>query len=138
MNIKSWTGIMGVAILTAGWLVSGQLRADTMLSDGYTLEDFTLRTAADLVDICTLEQSHADHLVASAFCYGFFEGGTHYHATISTSPTYKKIVCGPPETTRTEAVEVFVTYVRSNPQYASEAPIDTIFRSLVDKWPCEG
>lgn len=138
MNIKSWTGIMGVAVLTAGWLVSGQLRSETMLSDGYTLEDFTLRTAADLVDICTLEQSHPDHVVARAFCYGFFEGGSHYHNTISTSPAYKKIVCGPPQTTRTEAVEVFVTYVRANPQYASEAPIDTIFRSLVSKWPCEG
>jgi len=54
MNIKGWTGIVGVAVLTAGWLVSGQLQAATAASDGYTLEDFRLRTAADLVDVCTL------------------------------------------------------------------------------------
>ena len=137
MNIKGWTGIVGVAVLTAGWLVSGQLWAQTKLSDGYTLEDFNLRTAADLVDICTLEQSHPDYMAARAFCYGFFEGGAHYDNAISTSPTYKKIVCNPPEATRTEAVEVFVTYVRANPQYAAKAPIDTIFRALVAKWPCE-
>jgi hypothetical protein len=138
MNIKGWTGIVGVAVLTAGWLVSGQLWAQTKLSDGYTLEDFSLRTAADLVDICTLEQSHFDHMAARAFCYGFFEGGTHYDDAMSSSPTHKKIVCDPPGTTRMETVEVFVSYVRTNPQYASETPIDTIFRALVAKWPCEG
>ena len=137
MNIKYWTGIVGIVVLTAGWLVSGQLRAETTLSDGYTLEDFSLRTAGDLVDICTLEQSHPDHMAARAFCYGFFEGGMHYEDAISMSPTYKRISCNPPETTRTQAVEVFVTYVRTNPQYASEAPIDAIFRALVAKWPCE-
>ena len=138
MNIKGWTGIVGVAVLTAGWLVSGQLWAQTKLSDGYSLEDFSLRTAGDLVDICTLEQSHPDFIAAKAFCFGFFEGGIHYDDAISTSPTYKRISCSPPETTRTEAVEVFITYVRTNPEYASKAPIDTIFRALVAKWPCEG
>jgi hypothetical protein len=137
MKIKGWTGIVGVAVLTAGWLVSGQLRAETVLSDGYTLEDFTLQTAADLVDVCTIGQGHPDHKTAMGFCYGFFEGGMHYHDTISISPTYNRISCSPPGTTRTEAVEIFVTYVRANPQYASEAPIDTIFRALVAKWPCE-
>jgi hypothetical protein len=138
MNIKGWTGIVGAAVLTAGWLVSGQLWAQTKLSDGYTLEDFRLRTAADLVDVCTLEQNHFDHMAARAFCYGFFEGGTHYDDAMSSSPTHKKIVCDPPGTTRMETVEVFVSYVRTNPQYGSETPIDTIFRALVAKWPCEG
>ena len=95
MNIKGWTGIVGVAVLTAGWLVSGQLWAQTKLSDGYTLEDFSLRTTGDLVDICTLEQSHPDFIAAKAFCYGFFEGGIHYDDAISTSPTYKRISCSP-------------------------------------------
>ena len=137
MKIKSWTGIVGAAVLTAGWLVSGQLRAETVLSDGYTLEDFNLLTAADLVGVCTLGEGHSDHTTAMGFCYGFFEGGRHYHNTISNSATYHKIVCGPPETTRTEAVEVFVAYIQANPQYASETPIDAIFRALVAKWPCE-
>lgn len=137
MNIKGWTGIAGAVVLGAGLLVSGQPGAETTLSDGYTLEDFHLRTAADLVDICTLGEDHPDHMAARAFCYGFFEGGAHYDDAISTSPTYKKIVCDPPGTARTEAVDVFVTYMRANPQYASDAPIDTIFRALVAKWPCE-
>jgi hypothetical protein len=138
MNIKGWAGIAGVAVLTAGWLVSGQLRAATVTSGGYTLEDYTLQTAASLVNVCTLRQSHPDHVTARGFCYGFFEGATHYHDAISKSPTYHEIVCNPPGTTRTDAVEVFVAYLKANPQYGSEAPIDAIFRALVAKWPCEG
>jgi hypothetical protein len=57
---------------------------------------------------------------------------------MSAIPTHRKIVCDPPGTTRTETVEVFVSYVRTNPQYGSETPIDAIFRALVAKWPCEG
>jgi hypothetical protein len=137
MNIKSWSGLAAIAFLTMSWLVAGQVRAETVLNDGYTLEDFSLDNAADLVDICTLDKKHPDHVAAMAFCYGFFEGGIHYDDAISTTPSYHKIVCDPEGTTRTQAVEVFVSYVRANPQYGSHAPIDTIFRALVDKWPCE-
>jgi hypothetical protein len=137
MNSKGWIRILGSIVLTAGWLMSGQLWSQTKLSDGYSLEDFNLRTAADLVDICTLDQSHPDNVAARAFCYGFFEGGIQYAEAISTSPTFIKLVCSPPETTRTEAVDVFVAYVRANPQYASKRPIDTIYRALVAKWPCD-
>jgi hypothetical protein len=138
MGIKGSTGIAGVIVLITGFLMSGELLSETKLSDGYTLEDFNLRTAADLVDLCNIEKSHPDYVTAKAFCYGFFEGGIHYAEAISASPDYVKLVCAPPETTRTEAVDVFVTYVHDNPQYASKSPIDTIYRSLVDKWPCSG
>lgn len=137
MRIKGWVKILGVAVLSVVWLVAGPLRAETKLSDGYTLEDFTLRTAADLVDVCILDESHPDYVAARAFCYGFFEGGTHYDDAISASPTYNKIVCDPPGTTRTQAVDVFVTYLKANPQHGSEGPIDAIFRALVAEWPCE-
>ena len=137
MNIKGWTGIVGIAVLTAGWLVSGQLQAATAASDGYTLEDFRLRTASNLVDVCTLKEGHPHYQTARGFCYGFFEGAANYHDTISASPSYRKIACAPAETTRTDAVEVFIAYIHSNPQYASEKPIDAIFRALATKWPCE-
>lgn len=138
MNIKGSTRITGIIILIAGCLTSGQLLSQTKMSDGYTLEDFNLGTASDLVDLCRLDKDHPDHVTARAFCYGFFEGGIHYAEAISTSPNFTKLVCAPPDTTRTEAVDVFMTYVQANPQYASKRPIDTIYRALVDKWPCDG
>jgi hypothetical protein len=138
MNIKYSTRIVGIIAVILGGLVSGQLFSQTKISDGYTLEDFDLRTAADLADLCRLDKSHPDHVTAMAFCYGFFEGGIHYAEAISTSPNYIKLVCAPSETTRTEAVDVFVTFVKNNPQFASNRPIDTIYRALVAKWPCDG
>ena len=138
MYIKGRTRLAGIMLLIVGCLASGQLLAQPEMSDGYTLDDFNLGTAADLVDLCSLGRNHPDHVTAKAFCYGFFEGGIHYAEAISTSPGYIKLVCAPPDTTRTEAVDVFVAYVLANPQYASKRPIDTIYRALVAKWPCEG
>ncbi len=135
MKKTKWTGIGGALVLAASiFCVHAYAGIDHM--DGYDLQDYTLVSAGQLVDVCTIEQDHPDHLTAMAFCYGFFEGGIHYDRAMDASPDQDRIVCEPDGTTRTEAVEVFVTYIRANPQYAAEMPIDAIFRALTDKWPC--
>ena len=137
MKSKGWMKNSGIALLGAGWLVSGHLHADVVSSDGYSVEDFTLRNAADLVDVCTVEAKHPDYELAMTFCYGFFEGAAHYDDAVSASEWYDDIVCDPPGTTRSQAVDVFIRYMQANPQYGSEPSVDAIFRALVDKWPCE-
>lgn len=136
MQYKHWKRILTAAILTTGYLLSGSLHAASTGSDGYSLEDFILINANDLVDVCTIDQGHEHHEVAMAFCYGFLEGATHYDDAISGSQGYEEIVCHPSEITRTQALEVFVRYMKAYPQYGSEQPVDAIFRALVDKWPC--
>ena len=136
MNYRSWMGILSIAVLSTGWLASGNLQAGTSGSDGYSLEDFDLHTAEDLLDVCTLESGHPEHNIAMAFCYGFFEGATHYDDALADSGMSSDIVCNPGGVTRTQAVTVFVQYMQANPQYGVEAPIDAIFRALVAKWPC--
>ena len=133
MRYKGWMGILGVVVLSAGWLVSGSVHAQA--SDGYSLDDFKLRTANDLVDVCTIEPGHRDYETAVAFCYGFFEGAAHYDDVVAAS-SRAEIVCIPPQVTRTQAVAVFIAHNKANPQYGSEAPIDAIFRALIAKWPC--
>ena len=132
MQTMRWTRIMGAAVLTAGWLLSGNLHA----ADDYSLEDFTLSTADDLADICAIDKGHTDYAVATAFCYGFIDGAIHYDNAISGSKWYKDIVCHPTEITRTQTVTVYSAYMKANPQFGSEQPIDAIFRALVEKWPC--
>ena len=110
--------------------------AQAELANEYELEDFRLMTAGDLMDVCTLDDTHPDHLVATAFCYGFFEGGIRYDQALEQSPDYERIVCAPADATRTQAVEAFVAYLKANPQYAAEMPIDAVFRALIAKWPC--
>jgi hypothetical protein len=128
MNCKTCLGslLLGAASL----LVMSAHAAD------YSIENFRLNTADDLVSVCTIEVSHPDHPVATAFCYGFFEGASRYDEAIEDTATYVDIVCSPDGTTRTEAVTVFVEYISANPQHASEAPVDAVFRALSTEWPC--
>jgi hypothetical protein len=86
--------------------------------------------------VCTLDVSHEHHDMAKAFCYGFFEGATHYDDSLASAKWHSDIVCEPTGVTRQAAVAVFVEYINKQPQYAAEPPIDGIFRALVAKWPC--
>jgi hypothetical protein len=133
MQFKSWIGIPGF-VLTLGLLLSVNLQAAS--GDGYSIEDFSLSTANQLVDVCTLEAEHDDHGIAMGFCYGFFEGAANYDDSLDGPKWHRGILCEPPEVTRGQAVSVFVQYMQANPQYGTESPVDSIFRALVDKWPC--
>lgn len=133
MTCWRWIGVLSMALWGAGLMAPGSLYADT---DGYTIEDFKLHSAGDLVDVCTLEPGHEHFTAAIAFCYGFFEGAIHYHEALSGTKYHADLVCDPAETTRLEAVEVYVDYMEANTQYSDEAPIDAIFRALMAKWPC--
>ncbi len=136
MRDSSGAGIRAAMVLAALVFFPAQAYAETDHANVYHLEDFKLRSAASLVDVCTVDQNHPDHQMAMAFCYGFFEGGIHYDRALAVSPDHTRLVCEPDGTTRTQAVGVFVTYIKANPQYGAEMPIDAIFRALIDKWPC--
>jgi len=136
MNYRVWIKVLGIVVLSSGLLVSSNLHAATSTSDGYSIEDFKLRTTADLVDVCTLEMGHADYTAALAFCYGFMEGVTHYDNAITKLEEVEDLVCVPDNVTRTQSVAMFIEYTKANPQYGAEPPIDGLFRALVAKWPC--
>jgi hypothetical protein len=83
-----------------------------------------------------LDTAHSEYDLAIGFCYGFFEGATHYDDALAGSGLYNDILCSPEGVTRTQAATVFVQYLKDNPQYGIEPPIDAIFRALIAKWPC--
>jgi hypothetical protein len=102
-----------------------------------TLSDFRLTSAGELVDVCTAIPSDEHYEAAISFCFGFFEGAIHYDEIVSQLDGYKDLVCPPPDVTRREAVSTFIDFMKEHPQYVNEQPVDAIFRSLVDSWPCE-
>jgi hypothetical protein len=136
MTYRKYMGILAGTLLGMALLVTSAVSETLKTSKGYSVEDFTLKTAEDLLDICTIETSHADYAIATAFCLGFFEGASHYDDAISVLETHVDIVCSPDGTTRSEAVTVFLEHQQANPQYGAEAPIDAVFRALVVEWPC--
>jgi len=105
-------------------------------TDGYTLEDYQLETSGDLLDICTLDQSHANYWEARGFCLGYFTGGIHLQDALAAAPNFERIACAPANATRNDVVAVFVAYARAHPEYLDERPMDTVFRAVNDEWPC--
>jgi hypothetical protein len=133
MTARKWIGIVSMVLVSTLGLAPAQLSAAT---NGYTLEDIKLKSAGDLVDICTVDSTHADYAAALGFCYGFFEGAIRYQQAIAGTDIAQDLVCAPEGTTRLEAVEVFVSFMREKPQYATEGSVDAIYRALMARWPC--
>jgi hypothetical protein len=105
-------------------------------TDGYTLDDYQLRTSGDLLDICSLDTSDNQYWEARAFCLGYFTGGIQLHDVLAASPDFPRIACASPGVTRNDVVAVFVSYAKAHPEYLKEQPMDTVFRAVNDKWPC--
>lgn len=131
-----WTkmGMLGiVALWSAGWIAPGHLLAD---NNTFTIADLKLQSASQLVDVCDVDAANPDYVAALAFCYGFFEGAIRYAEAISGPDAHKNLVCPPAGATRLQAVEAYIAYMKANPQYAQESPVDAIYRALMPHWPC--
>ncbi len=127
MRAKSVVIALGVAL--APWTAWAQ-------TDGYTLEDYQLRTTADLLDICALDSSDAHYVEARGFCLGYFAGGIDLHDALAVSPEFPRIACAPEGTTRDDVVAVFVAYAQAHPEHLNERPMDTVFRAVNSQWSC--
>ena len=137
MKRNTWITILSVVSLSTVLLGAGSTQAAQATNDGFTIADFRLNSAQELVDVCTVQAGTEHYDTAIAFCLGFFEGAVHYDEAISSLEWYSDLVCPPPEATRQQAVSVFIAYMGDNPDYGPEQPVDVIFRSLVNKWPCD-
>lgn len=128
MRISSMVLALGVAL--APWTAWAQ-------TDGYSLDDYQLRTSGDLLDICALPSSDVHYLEARGFCLGYFAGGIDLHDTLAMAGTLPVIACPDAGVTRAEVVDVFVAYAQAHPEHLGERPMDTVFRAVNDRWPCE-
>ncbi|MCB1705800.1 MAG: hypothetical protein KDI17_13110 [Halioglobus sp.] len=134
MTARRLVGILGAAI----WGTFGMMPAQASAAGGDPApQDIRLGSAGALVDICTVEPTHDDYAASLGFCYGFFEGAVRYHQAVSGAGVNRHLVCAPEDTTRQQGVEVFIDYIQENPQYASEASVDAVFRALGARWPCK-
>lgn len=136
MNSRIFIKPLAAALLTIASMISNFAISADELDSTFTVEDFRLNSAQELVDVCQVGLDSEHYEMATAFCYGFFEGAVHYDEVIAKLEWYKDLVCPPADVTRKQGVTVFLDYMKENPQYGSEQPVDAIFRSLVDKWPC--
>ena len=130
-----WRPIFAALVAAALAGLAGSARAD--LDEGFTHGDFALRSAQDLLDLCTLDDGHPDHETARAFCFGFIRGGKHYHDAVTVGPDRHPIVCPAEDATLVQAVDLFVAYAQANPGQLSEPPMEVVFRAATAEWPCD-
>jgi Rap1a immunity proteins len=102
-----------------------------------TPEHFRVRSTADLVQICSTPANDPMYAAAISFCHGFGVGAYQYYRASVAGPEGRPFVCLPdPPPSRTEAIQMFVTWARQNPQYMEEPAVETLFRWLATTWPC--
>lgn len=103
-----------------------------------TQDNFLVRTAADLVALCTADQSDPMMPEALGFCQGF---GVGVYRTLEATQAGlpRPLFCPPsPPPTRSTAIANFIAWVKVNPNVASEPPDDAILDYLEHTYPCAG
>lgn len=109
------------------------------LAGAVTEEDFKVRTAKDLLDLCTVPTTDPHYRDALHFCHGYLVGAVQYHLTENAGPEGNPLVCFPnPPPNRNDAVSEFITWLQAHSQYLNGNPVDAEFRFLAEKWPCAG
>ena len=106
-----------------------------------TDDDFVLATAQNLLNLCSVSASDPRAKEAIQMCEGFMVGAYHFYLATNTGKGDRgdmRLVCMPnPTPTRDQVVAMFVEWAKVNPQYMKEAPVDSEFRFLGEKWPCK-
>jgi Rap1a immunity proteins len=115
-------------ILVAALMISGiAVAADT--------NTFQVRTANDLVRVCSLAPDDPLYPNAMGLCHGVLLGAWGYYD--STMSAENRFVCAPsPTPTRAAVMSGFVTWAESNSQYMNDVPVDALFRYLAATYPC--
>ncbi|MEB2346283.1 MAG: Rap1a/Tai family immunity protein [Deltaproteobacteria bacterium] len=108
-------------------------------SAALTEDDFFVKSAQDLVDICSSPESDPLNDAADHFCQGFVVGAWQYHQAQAAGPKGVRLACPPdPPPTRNEVVTGFVAWAGKHPEHMAEPAVDTLFRYLVELAPCPG
>jgi hypothetical protein len=99
--------------------------------------DFQVKTTQDLIELCTTPPDDPLYPHAINFCHGYLVGAFHYHEASAAGPDGQRLVC-PPETTasRNEIIKEFIQWAKDRPQLWGELPVETEFRFLMQRWPC--
>jgi hypothetical protein len=120
-----------------GLLIGLSMALWPLCSEALTRDDFLVRTTQDLIKLCTAGESEPLHQAALGFCHGYTVGAYHYYQAITPDAGRAGSFCLPdPQPTRVEAIQMFITWTKDNPQHMNDRPVDSMFRFLGTKFPC--
>ena len=103
-----------------------------------TEKDFEVVTTRDLLKLCTASPDDPLYQQAINFCHGYVIGAYHYHQAAAAGPEGVRLVCMPdPEPSRNEEIARMTQWVQAHPEYFDETPVETEFRYLMQRFPCQ-
>ncbi|MFO1035230.1 MAG: Rap1a/Tai family immunity protein [Geminicoccaceae bacterium] len=97
---------------------------------------YQLRTAADLIAICSAQGADPDHDVARAMCAGYVQGGLDLHDVVAAVPAIGPLACPPATTPVGKIIDAFLGFAAKHPQIGTEKPIDALIEAAAATWPC--
>jgi len=101
-------------------------------------KDFEVQATENIVNLCTASPDDPLYHQAINFCHGYLVGAYHYYESLSSGPKGIRFVCPPdPMPSRNDTIDAFIQWVKARPQHWEETPVETEFRFLMEKWPCE-
>ena len=108
-----------------------------LASSAVTEEDFVVKTTRNLINLCTASPLDPRYEEAVNFCQGYMVGAYHYSIAEHSRDPKNLFVCLPdPKPSRNEVVAFFVAWAKANPQYMTDMPVESQFRFMAEKWPC--
>ncbi|UFN46825.1 hypothetical protein LPC08_12365 [Roseomonas sp. OT10] len=123
--------ICGAALLSAalGFAAPAQAQVGTPTA---------ATTAGELGAICLAETTGVPRLEAIAYCQGYLTAMGQYHAALHPAGGRQApLFCLPnPPPTVAQSGVAFGQWMRQNPQYGSEAPLDGLLRWAQATYPC--
>lgn len=118
-------------------LVAALVMLQPVWAGAVSEKDFEAQTTEQIINLCTATPSDTLYQQAINFCQGYLVGAYKYYEAAHSGPDAPKFVClpnSPPS--RRDAIAMFIEWAKARPQHWKESPVETEFRFLMEKWPC--
>ena len=116
-------------------VVLGALAAKPSLSA--TPANYDVRTAADLVAICSTAPGDNVWSAATGFCHGYIVGVYRTLEEIQEARPWARMFCAPSvRPSRTAAINAYVAWTNARPEELGKVPMESITDYLAATYPC--
>ena len=123
--------------MTRPALVLGILLGAMAPAIAATPENFQVRSAADLVAICSTTPSDNSSSAMVGFCHGYVVGVYQLLQEVAQARPASRFFCTPAVTpSRTQAIKSFVDWANARPAELSKLPMESIADYLAVTYPC--
>jgi hypothetical protein len=101
-------------------------------------EDFHVKTAEDIADLCSTPATDPVYTAAVNFCHGYLVGAFGFYQALMAKPGHRAFVCVPePKPSRNVVIDRLLAWLKAHPEYRGENPINATFKFLAEAYPCK-